>query len=302
MNSTDTTGPPPSSSHGAAWVRERRLQFIEFRLQWDGRLNRSDLVDFFSISVPQASLDIARYMELCPANMVYDRSSKAYIAGDTFKAQFATSGAKQYLAQLRALAQEALEPQSTFFGYTPSPVTVPTAQRAVDVAVLKALVRAVAERAKLRVTYQSITSNDPPNRDISPHAFVHDGRRWHVRAYCHLTNDFRDFVIGRLVSVQRASESPIDPGSDADWRTEVELVLVPHPHLSAAQRLAVEADFSMKKGEARLQCRKAMLYYTLRRLDFERDGTPREYPKQVCLQNLAEIRPMLKKQPSLATS
>src|SRR5450631_1848410 len=85
---------------GARWGQDRRLEFIDFRLQWDGRVNRSDLLDFFGISVPQTSLDFARYMELAPANMVYDRSEKAYLAAATFRPLFVSPDAQGYLSQV----------------------------------------------------------------------------------------------------------------------------------------------------------------------------------------------------------
>ena len=50
----------------AKWGQAQRLEFIEFRLYWEGKLNRRDLIDFFGISTPQASLDLARYMEFAP--------------------------------------------------------------------------------------------------------------------------------------------------------------------------------------------------------------------------------------------
>ena len=37
------------------WGTERRLEFIDFRLYWEGRVNRADLTREFGISVPQAS-------------------------------------------------------------------------------------------------------------------------------------------------------------------------------------------------------------------------------------------------------
>ena len=82
---------PPPSKGGATtraiskWGQDRRLEFIDVRLRWDGRINRSDLTTFFGISVPQASLDIARYVELAPDNAVYDRSARVYLAGERGK-------------------------------------------------------------------------------------------------------------------------------------------------------------------------------------------------------------------------
>ena len=37
------------------WGIERRLEFIEFRLYWEGRVNRADLTSVFGISTVQAS-------------------------------------------------------------------------------------------------------------------------------------------------------------------------------------------------------------------------------------------------------
>lgn len=51
------------------WGIERRLEFIDFRLFWEGRINRSDLTDQFGISTPQASADLARYQEMAPSNL-----------------------------------------------------------------------------------------------------------------------------------------------------------------------------------------------------------------------------------------
>jgi hypothetical protein len=78
--------PTPQLTKGLSWGLERRLQFIDFRLRWEGRLNRTDLVEHFGLSIPQVSLDIAKYAELAPGNLTYDRSSKTYVAGTEFAA------------------------------------------------------------------------------------------------------------------------------------------------------------------------------------------------------------------------
>ena len=51
------------------WGVRRRLEFIDFRLFWDGRFNRSDLSATFGISPQQASGDIAQYEKIAPANL-----------------------------------------------------------------------------------------------------------------------------------------------------------------------------------------------------------------------------------------
>ncbi|EQD64572.1 transcriptional regulator, partial [mine drainage metagenome] len=82
------------------WGLERRLQFIDFRLRWEGRINRTDLTDHFGLSTPQVSLDIAKYIELAPTNLTYDRSSKTYVATQHFRALYQRSSARRYLAEL----------------------------------------------------------------------------------------------------------------------------------------------------------------------------------------------------------
>ena len=73
----------------------------------------------------------------------------------------------------------------------------------------------------------------------------------------------------------------------------VDLVLKPDPTLSPAQRRGIERDYAMKNGTSTVTCRKAMLFYTLRTLNFEIDGVPRNGEKQLVIANLAEIKPML---------
>ena len=58
------------------WGVEQRLEFIEFRLFWEGSINRADIVDFFGVSVPQASKDLTLYQERAPGNLEYDTRGK----------------------------------------------------------------------------------------------------------------------------------------------------------------------------------------------------------------------------------
>ena len=79
------------------WGVERRLEFIEFRLFWEGRVNRSDLIDTFGVSINQASTDLNRYLAMAPANMAYDKRVRAYLRTDRFKPGFLKLDAERYL-------------------------------------------------------------------------------------------------------------------------------------------------------------------------------------------------------------
>src|SRR4051794_35530028 len=93
-----------STENGKArWSVERRLEFIDFRLYWAGRINRGDLIEFFGISMPQASADISQYTELAEGNMDYDKTQKTYVATSRFKPRFFKPSAEAYLSQLQML-------------------------------------------------------------------------------------------------------------------------------------------------------------------------------------------------------
>lgn len=66
-----------------SWATERRLDFIEDRLVRFRRLNRSDIIAYFGVSEPQASLDIRTYLSL-NALVAYDKSEKCYVPARGF--------------------------------------------------------------------------------------------------------------------------------------------------------------------------------------------------------------------------
>jgi hypothetical protein len=250
----------------ARWGQERRLEFIDFRLYWEGRVNRSDLVDFFGISVPQASLDLTKYQEMAPRNAIYDRNEKTYLAGENFSPVVMARDAYPYLNQLLALEWGVLQPNSAYVGWAPPISTVRTPARKLDVSDLRIVLSAIKSRRAIEITYQSMNQPAPGARTVSPHAIAFDGSRWHIRAYCHQRQDYRDFVFARILEIALGEKSAIDPTADSVWQREIEAVIEPHPALPTAHRRAVELDYGMTDGRLVLKTREAMLFYVLRHM------------------------------------
>jgi len=276
------------------WGQQQRLEFIDFRLYWDGRINRADLTGFFGISVPQASLDLARYQELAPANVVYDRSEKVYLATSDFKPVLVPEDSARYLNEVLAVANGTRGEDAVFVGWMPPVELVRHPHRSVSPRALLAVLRAIRQRLALEVEYQSFSQAAPTTRLISPHAIAFDGFRWHTRAYCHARGAFRDFVFGRLLSIRPHSNSEIDPRSDHDWNTYVEVKIAPHPDLTEAQRRAIELDYAMDGAVAILPVRRALLFYVLKQLGFSRDATDAAAAQQIVLANKNELAPYLR--------
>jgi predicted DNA-binding transcriptional regulator YafY len=239
-------------------------------LQYDGRINRSDLITHFDISMPQASADIGLYQSLAHENMAYDSSARVYVAQPGFKARSNRSDASRYLDEIHRLARGVVEADESFVGFVPPTGVVATPARAIGATEVATLVRAIRDKTALRVRYQSMDQPRSLPLVLSPHALGFDGLRWHERAWCHQRKIFRDFAIGRLqVDGQADGADEINPKSDAGWNTQVAIVLEPHPKLSPDQRDTVMRDYDMTSGELILECRKAMLFYTLRHLNLE---------------------------------
>lgn len=63
----------------------QRLRMIDIVVEHSDTFNRKILMDYFGISMPQASTDLAIYMKLSPGNLVYDKSNKTYRRAPTFQ-------------------------------------------------------------------------------------------------------------------------------------------------------------------------------------------------------------------------
>ncbi len=280
-----SSGPP-------RWGQERRLEFIDFRLRWDRTINRSELVRFFNISKQQASADLALYDRIAPRNIEYDKRLKTYKISAQYKPHFSAYDAQNYLKELEALSSGVLASTGSFIGWVPPndvvryPVRPVTAERFLPV------LWAIRDKCELQVTYQSMRRPKPTARWIAPHALGFDGHRWHARAWCSESAEFRDFVLSRIQGVHLTREATISSESDFAWHAFIDVIVKARAGLTDGQRRAIEADFGMVGGELRLNCRKALAFYLVRQLQLDRlpDQTPAAQPLELANRDeLAEI-------------
>lgn len=279
------------------WGPEQRLEFIEFRLFWEGAINRGDITAHFGVSVPQASNDLSMYKEVAAQNLHYDSSGKRYEPTREFQPRFLKPNAERYLAQLKAIADEVIEPAETSLGALPDLGVMPIPRRRVEPEILRRMLRAVREHRSIHVEYQSLNDDrpEPTWRTISPHALGFDGLRWHARAYCHLEGKFKDFIISRCIAVGDLGHAEGRPTDDRDWLTFFEVIMKPNPKLSKAQQETIERDYGMQDGKCVVPVRMALLYYFDKRLRLdiaEKRDRPKETP--VVIDNRKEYDAALK--------
>ncbi len=269
------------------WGVAQRFEFIEWRAYWDGRLNRGDLEQEFDISTPQASVDLRNYQDTAPGNIEYNATEKAYVATRNFRPMFLRLSAERYLLQLHSITTHALAQGETWFGELPPVDVLPTIARIPEAYTLRPIISAIRSRGELSINYQSLTSTGM--RTICPHSLAHDGYRWHARAWCVEKEEYRDYVLGRILSVAEPTPYVFEPPDDVEWHTFLPLVLTPHPGLDTLQTAAIERDYRLEGGERTINMRLALAFYFVRRHNLDlRNGEIPPARAQLFLKNFDE--------------
>ena len=150
--------------------------------------------------------------------------------------------------------------------------------RRIDVAVLRDILTAIRERRSLEIRYQSMNVSRPAPewRRITPHALGNDGLRWHVRAFCHIDQKFKDFILSRCLNARKIDAPGAVPEDDQLWHEHFAVQLAPNPTLSESQRGVIAQDYEMQGGHAEVLVRKALLYYFQKRLRLDVAGQARQ--------------------------
>ena len=248
------------------WGVEQRLEFIEFRLYWEGRMNRRDLINTFGVSINQASTDLNRYLRLAPENMVYDKSARTYVRSSVFSPLFLKVDPDRYLNQLQLVNSGVTEEEDAWIRTYPEYDVVPSPTRVVHPETLQVVLEGLRSEESIEIQYQSLSRPEPRWRWIAPVAISNAGYRWHVRAFCEEDQIFKDFLLARIIAIRDARPRTCDPRDDRAWNEYVDVQIGPHPGLSDSQKLVVSLDYGMQDGRAILRVRRALLFYTLKHL------------------------------------
>ncbi len=278
-------------------AQRKRLERLDLLLTWDGSFGRKDLTNFFGISDQQASADIAKYREIAPGNTRYETKSRLHVATDEFNSVFVKPSADRYLDQLQGLLEETLSNDHKWFREMPSCDAVRTFHPDVKNHTLRSILRAIREKVAVKISYQPLTRADSSQRWIAPHALAFSGRRWHARAYCFESKDFRDFVLTRIVdslefrAVTVESDAVSISDQDIKWQNHVKVKITPCTELPDVQRRVIAKDYGMPINGKIVDVREALFLYFAdwHRLDPTRYGQIPANERMIEAENWSEI-------------
>lgn len=239
-------------------LADQRLRDIEVLLLWEGQVGNARLRDIYGIGLGAASILIKAYREAFPDACLWNSVERVFEAvPESLSARLSEGRVSDY-AELLARTRSSNE-SVTYDAHVDL--------TSVTAGVFSNLHRACSRGLCVEITYASMTTPEPQTRLLFPKQMVQAGRRWHVRGFDLRTNQFRDFTLGRIISVADVNEPwPDNAPSDHAWETTVEFHLVPHPALSQAQAKVIRREYMNGAAARVVRCRGAMVSYVLQEL------------------------------------
>lgn len=268
--------------------QDKHFWLIELLAWWEGGVNTRPLMRYFGQTRQSASAQIKRYLNDFPDSLDYHLQRKVYEPTRLFKPRYISGDVSEYLNWITGIAPPVVD-------YPLSHDRVSHPPRHISPELVRPLVTAIRENRRLDVEYLSVSSADTEGRIIIPHTLINTGMRWHVRAYCERSSDYRDFVLSRFRGapdlMDTSHHTAVD---DINWNTQITLVIEPDPRLSQNKRHIIEQDYLMQNGQLRFTTRAALAQYTLHAMQVKTkmlDGNPEA--QQLVLVNLDEVKAWL---------
>lgn len=270
--------------HELKQAQKRRLRFIEFLLLFKGQCSRADLVKRFGISEPAGTKDFSEYSDRCPENLRYDVRAKRYVIGDKFDPAFEHSGeaALRYLSGMQNGILGKTRKQTISAEFRVS------LRKSIDWVTVAPVTRAIAQRRVIGCEYTSMSSGSK-KRILSPHSIIHDGIRWHFRAYEHEKGRHQDYNFNRVSGTNLCGDEYVDASEDTAWNTKVNLQFIVHPNNPEPR--SIEQEYEMVNGVMNLELRCALVGYYLRSwlIDFSINHAANYRAYQLALNNRDEV-------------
>jgi hypothetical protein len=270
-----------------------RLLQMELILRWEGRLGNARLRDVFGLSQIRASQWIKEFRDAYPDWTQWNSVSRTFDATWRFyqnklNNQDFSSSLTQYSSIIGLNSSIDNENTSVIVAAFPE-ITTPDPQ------IFSTLSHAAKLNRQVEIEYRSMKEPEPHSRIISPHSIVRAGRRWHVRAYSNLNQQFRDYTLGRISSVKILNDyAEKVMQDDIAWMTEVPVRLIAHPELSYEQETVIRYELFGNTSARVTSCRGALVSYFIQDVRAAVDVDKQKPPEyQLAIGNIKDIKQWL---------
>lgn len=245
-------------------ITDKRFWLLELVGYWEGRVTTGHLCAQFGLSRQQASKLINQYKNANPGNLEYSTTRKGYEPTNHFIARYINEDAIEYLNWLATSNTSTHNPaQQASIPHT----SLMLPPRQVQPALMRALTTAIREQRRVDVDYVSLTNPNREGRIIAPHTFVNTGLRWHLRAWCEKSQEYRDFVLSRFRGEPELLDKSSRTGEhDQAWNTDITLVFEPDSRFEQAKRDVLMHDYNMQNGQLRIITRAALAHYLIQEM------------------------------------
>ncbi|MBE0508582.1 MAG: WYL domain-containing protein [Marinospirillum sp.] len=228
---------------------EQRYWLLELLAWWEGSIHPVQLAEHWQVSRQHASKLLSSWNTRHPGALEYLSQEKYYRTTTAFNPQLISGDVVEYLNWSTLGIQPRFATDAERHQPLPHEILSHPA-RQVTPQLIRPLIRAIREQRRLDVDYISLSNPSHEGRIIVPHHFVNNGQRWHLRAWCEKSQDYRDFVLSRFRGEPDLMDhSDKGAAQDLAWSTQVTLLLQPDPRLTSEQQQVIEQDYLMQNGQ-----------------------------------------------------
>lgn len=244
---------------------KNRFAFIETRLLWCGGVTAQQLADAFGLARQNAQGIIGEYRRRHPENIVRDLSRKRQVAGENFMPHYIRPGAGDFLDYLRS------QTMAAYYLEVPNwdELLIHNVDHLLRGRLSNGIVREILASLHNQqvITLYYYAKSGARMRDFSPNHLIFAENRYHIRGYCHMTEQYLDFVLSRITHVESSEREWVSSDSDTDWNTYERLRFKPNAVLPKEAIMALRLNFATdEEGEFKLHCRRALAFYVKREL------------------------------------
>lgn len=239
-------------------LSEQRTRDLETLLVWEGAIDNARIREVFGLQMVQASRLVSTFVAEHSGQVLRASPHAPVKPAPGFISKHSPGQPDDYLR----LVDSARPVEFASFV-----VDAGVDLSSVRPEIFALMVQACRNGLGVNIAYCSTLEPRDIPQLIFPHSLVRIARRWHVRAWCKSREAFRDFALARVLTADSTElPSPVRAVDDNAWNEVNQLVIQPHPGLSAEQAMISQVEYLGGQSRAVIPVRRALASYFIRDL------------------------------------